>query len=248
MSLPEGCQAVLVSVEYDDLLAITLHRNCHHFRRIIVVTAPQDKRTPRVVAKVPNAELLVTDVFYQGDVSFNKGAALELGLEQTGRQGWIVVMDADIVLPSAIPDFAYDEQKLHGPRRRMLREIELFNSEYDWTQSPVFPDQEFAGYFQLFNSNSISLRKKPWYSSKWRHAGGCDSDFHRKWTDATRVRLEFQVLHLGLEGHNWCGRSTQRTDGTVPEESADRRRQLHEFITRRQKWLGDRQHNHEKLT
>ena len=92
-------RGIVVSVEYDDLLAITLARNARHFERILVVTSPADEATQDVAARVPNAEVHTTDAFYRNGAAFNKGLALEEGFERIGREGWLLAWDADIVMP-----------------------------------------------------------------------------------------------------------------------------------------------------
>jgi hypothetical protein len=49
------------------------------------------------------------------------------------------------------------------------------------------------------------------------HAGGCDSVFQEKFPSSKKFRLNFDSLHLGEVDVDWLGRTTKRTDGTVPE-------------------------------
>ncbi len=42
-------KGIVVCVEYDDLLTITLPRNARHLTEIVVVTSPTDLRTQQVV-------------------------------------------------------------------------------------------------------------------------------------------------------------------------------------------------------
>lgn len=206
-------RSITVSVEYDDLLAITLSRNARHFEELWVVSAPHDAGTAAVVASVPNARLFVTDAFYRRGANFNKGLAMEEGLDAMGREGWIVIWDADIVMPPALPLPPLDPACLYGPRRRMLENPKDYHDALDWQTLPLKPDGELAGYFQLFHASAPVLQARPWYGTDWRHAGGCDSDFMRKWPAAQQRRPDFEVLHLGLDGQNWMGRATLRIDG-----------------------------------
>ena len=45
--------AILVCVDYSDLLAITLPHNRHHFNKVMVVTTPEDKDTIRLCESFP---------------------------------------------------------------------------------------------------------------------------------------------------------------------------------------------------
>lgn len=218
--------AVLVSVEYGDLLAITLPRNRHHFARVVVVTSPDDHETIRV-ARACDAFVLTTRCFWDRGAWFNKGAGLEHGLEFAGlgwRDGWYCVMDADILLPTG-PRLEFEGRqpgRLYVPPRRIV-EPEQIDNPSAW--EPTRTREEFAGYFQLFHASDPALNKRPWYPTDWRHAGGCDTDFWRKWPGPLRHRPPFEVLHVGQDGANWCGRATRRLDGTAPPD-AERRQQL----------------------
>ena len=85
MTLP---LAVMVSVDYADLLSITLPRNRHHFERVMVVTTPNvSDLATREVARANNAELFCTNSFYDDGAHFNKWKALEQALDK----GWKIL-------------------------------------------------------------------------------------------------------------------------------------------------------------
>ena len=94
-------KAIIVSVDYSDILAITLPYNRHHFDEVLVVTSPKDVDTAKV-AGANGAEVFVTDSFYDDGASFNKWKALEEGFNVLGRYGWICNMDADVLWPRSI--------------------------------------------------------------------------------------------------------------------------------------------------
>lgn len=210
-------RAIVVSVGYGDLLAVTLPRNAQHCQRVLVVTSPADEETARVVAAVPNAELFVTDVFYAQGAAFNKGAAMEAGLDALGRSGQMLIWDADILFPALLPLSDIQPGYLYTPHRRMLYDPRLWQPDLDWSQCPLTDEKEFPGYFQLFHASDPVLQtRRPWYSVNWKHAGGCDSDFQSLWPGDRKKRPPFEVLHLGEDGQNWHGRATLRIDGTLP--------------------------------
>lgn len=214
-------RSITVCVEYDDLLRISLAANARHFSECWVVTSPQDLRTPQVVAEIPQARLLVTDAFYRQGAVFNKGLAMEEGFEAMGREGWIVVWDADTVMPTYMPLENLDPTGLYSPYRRMLVNPQDYHPQLDWQTLPLKRDGELAGYYQLFHADALR-DVRPWYGTNWRHAGGCDSDFSRKWPAERQHRLlAFTVLHLGLDGQNWMGRLTPRLDRqSIPQTAA----------------------------
>jgi len=201
-------KSLVVCVNYSDKLAITLPRNKRHFDRTLVVTSPDDTQTQEL-ARAEGVDLYITDAFTRYGAYFNKGMAIEESLDELGRDGWICIWDADIVMPNTLNLQNPDPRSLHVPIRRTLADWKAFRPDgIDWSSlpSPTQP-HEFDGYFQLFHG--LAMGERPWYGIEWTHAGGCDSDFQFKFDKHYRKRLPFEVLHLGSEGYlrigNWAG-------------------------------------------
>jgi len=221
---------ITVSVNYDDLLAVTLPRNAKLLERVVVVTTPDDHRTLAVTARVPNAVVYCTDAFTRDGATFNKGLAIEEGLSFMGRRGWLLSFDSDVLLP---PDFPpqkkLDERVLYAPWRRILEDAsrwEKYIHPAKWLTLPRFDETwEFAGACLLFHANAPHLGKPPWFGTTWEGAQGYDSDFFLRWPRPLRHRWDYDVLHLGPHSANWYGRQTRRLDGSLPEgyEKAARR-------------------------
>jgi hypothetical protein len=93
-------RAILVSVDYADLLAITLPYNRHHFEEVWVMTTNGSQDA--VEADKHGAIVHLTDAFYRDGATFNKWLALEEGLDTMGREGWICLMDADVLWPKEL--------------------------------------------------------------------------------------------------------------------------------------------------
>jgi hypothetical protein len=227
-----------VSVEYDDFLAITLPVNRKHFSRVLVVTTPDDRKSQQV-AMDNDAEVYCTDAFYRNEASFNKGLAVEEGWDQIGRSGWLVGMDADIVLPDRLPIRDIRPGFLYGAHRRMLADPRKLSTDLDWSVLQDMPferaESEIPGYFQLFHAEDAALSIRPWVGINWRHAGGYDSEFQGRWPRDRKKWLGFEVLHLGLPGENWCGRTTPRIENHERHPDGARRTQLlREFMRQRQ--------------
>lgn len=218
-------RGITVCVNYDDLLAVTLPRNAIHLDEVVVVTSPQDTRTPEVVRQIPNARLFVTDAFYRYGATFNKGLAMEEGLDFLGRQGWLMIWDADTVLPREIQWPVLDPQCLYTPQRHILYDLHQWRPDLDWNTLPVKHENEWPGYCQIFCAEDPKLAgKRPWYGIDWWHAGGCDSDFQHIWPGSLKRRPGFRVLHIGEDGQNWCGRTTRRLDGGESPNQQENRR------------------------
>lgn len=231
-------RAILVSVEYGDLLAITLPQNRHHFEEVTVVTTPQDTETIRV-ARRNNARVFLTEAFYADGALFNKWLALEEGLSDMGRQGLLCIMDADVIWPTALRLATYEHGVLYNPQRYIWPNVCVpFPDESHWRHLQLYRDSEFPGYTQIFHADDKHLPLvAPWHEVDWRHAGGADSAFQNLWPPDRKVRLPWQVLHLGQPAENWAGRVAMRTDGRTPAQAIARKEAL-QALLRNRKRLG----------
>lgn len=229
-------RAIMVCVDYSDLLDVTLRLNAHHFSEIMIVTSMSDYSTldfvRRMSIRIPRLRIFRTDAFYENGADFNKWLALEQALDEFGRHGWICNMDADVVWPSKLPHFQLEQGYLYGPLRRMMRNVALpLPPEKDWQQFELHRNiAEIAGYSQIFHADDPALRQTPWFEINWKHAGGGDSMFQMRWPQNRKVRPPFEVLHIGENGKNWCGRSTQYLNGTFPADAAEKAKRVITYI------------------
>lgn len=199
-------RAISVCVDYADILAITLPYNQHHFSDILIVTSPTDTATQEV-CKLLGVNTFSTDAFYRRGALFNKWLALEEGLDHFGRNGLLCILDSDIVFPSKI-DMEYTEHNLYTPLRRMNPNISI-PPEAEWSIFKYSANTtEFSGYTQIFHSTDKHLPTAPWHQLDWKHAGGADTFFQNNWPNSSKIRPNYEVLHLGEPGANWCGRSS----------------------------------------
>jgi len=231
-------RAVIVSVDYSDLLQITLPRNIHHFSNVTIVTTPDDHAT-HTLARSMQCDVLKTDLFYANGARFNKFRALEYALDIVGRYGWLCLLDADIVLPAALCDFNPVIGKLYSPLRKWWPNVMQTIPEVTvWDKLPYIekPGSHcFAGYTQIFHADDPVLINTPWHRLNYDNASDGDTDFSRKWVKSNRVRTAFDVLHLGDIATNWCGRATAYADGTIPRDAESRVAAVSEFLQRRKK-------------
>lgn len=243
-------RAYVVSVDYTDLLRLTLPYNRKHFDQVIIVTSPKDTPDIFSLASQYKADVVVTDLFYANGAIFNKWAALEYAMDVAGRDGWTVLLDADIVWPKVTDLERYLRPGyLYCPRRLMCDPAPLeIPSEERWQRIyPLHPQvREFAGYSQIFHGSDPVLGPPPWHQTDWTHAGGADTFFQSKWPEDRKVRPPFKVLHLGPAGVNWCGRASRYVGGGQPAEAEVRRYQVREMMRRRD-WRAPDPFAHERL-
>lgn len=250
-------RAILVCVDYADILQLTLPYNAHHFEEIWVVTTRHDTQTQAFFFSLNFCDFghkvvpYYTDAFYDDGADFNKWKALEEALDVMGRRGWLCIMDADVLWPKKVPPFELVPGCLYTPKRRMKEDIESLLTpppESEWTKYPLHrQQQEFAGYSQIFHADDPVLGSPPWHETNWKHAGGADSFFQMKWPDQKKVRPPFEVLHLGPAGENWCGRASGYIDGRKDEQSLERLAKVRNYVRGRSNKTGPDRFSHEKL-
>ena len=229
----ERIEAVVVCYNYSDFLEATLPYNISLVDRLVVVTHPSDKHTARLCDKY-SVDCIKTEVFHDDNDRFNKGRAINLGLQNLRHDGWLMHLDADVVLPHrfhhALKMAKLDKKKLYGCDRMNTKTWENWEKhkkktipQHSW-RFMVNPQEEFPvgsrllhleygycpiGYFQLWHS---SLRRQ--YPIVCGSAEHSDVLFAVQWPREDRVLLpEFFVYHLESEevkmGANWGGRKTK---------------------------------------
>lgn len=228
-------RAFIVCVDYWDYLSITVPYNRHHFKDVIIITHPKDTKTIQITKQF-GLSLFLSESFYDNGADFNKWLPLEQAFKFYGRHGWICMMDADVLWPKKIEQ-SFEPGNLYTPFRRMCENFEVpfkYPPEETWARYPLHPVKEFAGYSQIFHGSDPVVQKTPWLETNWRHAGGADSFFQRKWRLANKIRPSFEALHLGPHGTNWCGRVNRFVDGSVPENANIKSKKLTDYIRIRQ--------------
>lgn len=196
-----------VGKPWSDILAVTLLYNRHHFESILVVTSVEDVATREVVKSIGNASVFTTDLFRTREGKFDKWSALEAGLDFMGREGWLCVMDCDVLWLKDI-NYNFSGGYIYSPLRRMFEEFgEPYNTpphEDYWKNYPLHPihynwPSHLSGYTQIFHADDPVLKDRPWFPTTG-HAGGSDTAFMLRWSQAKRIRPPWEVLHLGESG------------------------------------------------
>lgn len=227
-------RSLVVSVNYADLLRITLPLNMRFLSECLVITSPGDQETKDVCAGVPGVRVFETDASYRYGARFNKGLSVELGFDELGRDGWLLCWDADIIFPDGMDNRLTEQNPqigtLYGPPRVILKDPSQWTPEYDWDRACHTIDRGIPGYFQLFHASDPHIATLPWHDVTFSHAGGGDGYFESRWPRDRKVKLPFNVLHLGLRDHNWMGRAGKRADGKPVENAAENAALMKKFL------------------
>lgn len=218
-------EAVLVCVNYSDILQITLPRNLNFFDRINVITHNNDNETIKLCKKY-NVDITITDRMYENKKDdFNKGKALNEGIKELTKQDWLVIIDADMTFSNNLRDELKnnikDKNKIYGIPRYLCKTHEEWN-KYLIDESIIssWPCQKRksigVGYFQMTNFNNEIMKEMTknnlWYSEGWGHCGRSDRYFYRSWPDDLRSSISnVYGIHLGDDSFqaNWRGRTTR---------------------------------------
>lgn len=227
--MKEELRAIIVCVDFADFLKITLPYNKHHFKETLIVTSLTDRKTTAAALDLGVA-VHATNAFYEPGAVFNKYKATEEALDVMGRHGWFCLMDVDILWPKEIPDFNLQPNILYGAYRKVMEKPSAEIPD-DWSEFPLYLPRSrlIAGHTQIFHADDPHLGEPPWHQMDWKHAAGGDFHFQAKWPNEMKVRLDFDTLHLGEVGINWCGRLQPHLDGTPPKDTLKRAENLKRF-------------------
>ena len=228
-------EAITVSVGYADFLAETIPLNQQHFDRWVIVTAPEDLDTQRVCRYygVPHVQ---TDVFRSRWGEFHKAKGINKGLAALALDGWVLHLDADIVLPPRTRELlerkTLIKEHLYGADRFLVR------SAHDWRRHQALPAMQHDDYHVNLNMFELAPRfsgermggwAPPGFFQLWHPQASGVSDYPAEHSDASRTDVlhtarwgsqsrvllgELAVYHLESEpaaqGANWGGRVTAR--------------------------------------
>lgn len=226
-------RAITTSVDYHDILALTLPHNMSQFASMLVVTHPEDSKTIQVATEC-GADVFTTEVFYERNAVFNKLAAIEQGLDYLGRHGWLCIIDADIAIPHARHPWEKKIGKLYVPQRLIHSKIpDEVPLERRWGKCRS-QKEGFSGHCQIFHaSDPAFFAHNNWHPLHQTWAGTGDPYFERLWNSWNHARPPFRVLHIGETGKNWAGRVTPYADGSVDDRAEYRQSMFRTLMNQR---------------
>lgn len=197
---------VIVSVNYNDYLIISLSENIKHFDNITVVTSPEDKVCQNICKKL-NVKCVVTDVMYENGASFNKGKAINVGINSIDNPDIILLLDADIIVEKAINISQLSDEVLYTAERYILPNYQSYmNYLINKNKFSKIEHDKGYGFFQLFSMNNSVIQKENVFPDTFTDASYSDLVFRDKFD--LKINLT-SVLHLGESFLNWKGRVTE---------------------------------------
>jgi Glycosyltransferase like family 2 len=220
-------EAVTVCVGYGDFLRETARVNRPLVDDLVVVTSPDDDET-RAVCRQHSIHYILSEEHRRGG-PFNKARLIQRALDQIGGHGWILHVDADIVLPQKFRqylDWAHlDERCIYGADRCNLvgwdrwRSLKQHVGTWDnhahecghWFHPELQTGSRWVskhhgyvpiGFFQLFHGSAIVNNgyHQRHYPLHHGDAARTDVQFALQWDRRFRQLLpEVIVLHLESE-------------------------------------------------
>ena len=199
---------IIVSVNYNDYLLVSLSNNIKYFEDITVVTSSDDLVCQKI-CDIFGVKCIITDRIYEDGASFNKGKAINDGIKSIDNPDWILLLDADIVLTKKI-DINDDVDVLYTSDRYICKD---YNTYKDWQDGKIEIDKvgkyetnRGLGFFHLFNINSSDINKELPFPELSNDAAWSDLHFRDKFTKKSKI--DKSVIHLGPTYKNWKGRKT----------------------------------------
>lgn len=224
MSIP--IQAVTVCVGYADFLKEAIPFNLHHFKRWVIVTTPKDHET-RELCRRHGIFCLLTEEVYRDGSEFSKGRAIIRGIDHLAADGWVLHLDADIVLPQnfgrALESAHLDKECIYGCDRVMVKSYSAWHRlkhggylQHDFHCRVNFPagfevgarwaNHEYGycpiGFFQLWHSTCDLYKGMHTRPYPMHHGDAARSDIQHslQWDRQKRVLLpEIIAIHLESE-------------------------------------------------
>lgn len=147
--------------------------------------------------------LVFTDEFTRDGAHFNKGAALNRGVNMVRhapddiKADWILSFDCDILPPDGWRHLIVDQLepgKLHTSAR--------YNASGTLEDPPPL---EAKGYFQLWHADDYRGRRNPTFEAQHRHAARYDYEFASRWPGGLLKDLQLHLVHQGQRSKHWFG-------------------------------------------
>jgi pyruvyltransferase len=197
---------IIVSVDYNDLLILTLQKNKRIFHNITVVTSKTDQKCKEICDKF-GVSCIQTDIMYDNNSVFNKGKAINAGINSIENPDLILLLDADIIVENDINLHDLNDKYLYTSERIILPN---YDSYIDYINNGVYNKldrDQGLGFYQLFSINNNSINRNNPYPDNSSDASWSDLEFRNKFQFKKNID---RVIHLGDIAKNWKGRVTNK--------------------------------------
>lgn len=199
---------IIISVNYNDYLVLTLKHNIKIFDNITVVTSSDDNKCQEICKRF-GVECVVTDVMYENESVFNKGKAINKGISSLKNPDLILLLDADIIVEEKINLQNLSDEVLYTSERIILLN---YTSYKDYLQNgknkrTKLENDKGYGFFQLFCIKNPIINIESPFPENFNDASYSDLEFRDKFKN--RLTIQNSCLHLGEPFRNWKGRLTE---------------------------------------
>lgn len=207
---------------YSKLLARTLPVWCGELDRVIVVREDGGESKYSSKAWWPQSRhswkeydgggYHYTDAFTRNGARFNKGLALNEGIQAANPTDWILCFDCDILPPTDL--------------RQQIEKYARFgciNGVQRYKPNGVYEDRRWypRGYFQLWHKDDPHAGP---FNESIPHAGRYDTLHAERWPQEQWNDMRFRVTHLGERAKHWFGEGTTRAQMERAVKQAGRAR------------------------
>lgn len=202
---------IIVSVNYNDFLLLSLTNNKKYIGNITVVTSSSDTDCQDLCNKL-GVKCVITDRMYENGAEFNKGKAINDGIKSIINPDWILVLDSDIILTGNIDLNKIGDDNFYTSGRYLCNDYTSYkkwqNNEITIENIGKFEKNNEFGFFQLFNFNCIYVNKKSPYPESFNDASNSDLEFKSYFPN--KAKIDIDIIHLGEPYKNWKGRITDK--------------------------------------
>ena len=209
---------IITSVDYNDFLILSLENNTKYFENITVVTSNDDIICQNI-CKSYGVKCITTDAFYEDDFVFNKGKAINIGIESIVNPEFILLLDADIIVTNKFDLSNLELDTLYTSDRWICYNHFQYEKwekgETSVNNLPKYERDNGYGFFQLFNfNNSLDVK---WYPHELENSSHPDLKFSSYFSK--KQTIDVDIIHLGDVKKNWDGRKSEKfiTDNLFTE-------------------------------
>lgn len=192
---------IIVSVNYNKYLKLSLQNNTKIFDNITVVTSNDDIECQKICNSYNVNCIICDDILKEGVI--NKSIGINKGIKSIKNPDWILILDADIIVNDKIDinDLCY--QNLYVNSRWIIedtKDYELYKNGNKKISEFRFEKSKGMGFLQLFNWKV----KRSYPDSNWgRYSESTWSDIIFKKGFDNIVDLKLEVIHVGKPYQKW---------------------------------------------